>query len=156
MGAKVKPIPDDSRGATPYLCCRGATDAIAFYVRAFGAKVLEKIEMPGGMIGHAELKIGDAMFMMADECEYAKVKSPKSLGGTSVAMYIYVEDVDALMAKALAAGAKVLQPIEDKFYGDRSVLLEDPAGHQWGFATRKENLTPDEIKRRAAALHGSG
>ena len=154
MGEKVNPIPDDNRFATPYLMCKGAATALAFYEKAYGARVLEKIEMPGGVIGHAEVKIGDAFFMLAEECPMNGLKSPETLGGTSVTIHIYVEDVDALLARAVAAGAKVIQPIEDKFYGDRSVMLQDPCGHLWGFASRKENLTFDEIKKRSAALYG--
>lgn len=156
MAASVKPIPDECRGATPYLTCKGAAAALAFYEKAFGAKTLERIDMPGGLLGHAEVKIGDAMFMMADECEHSPMKSPQSLGGTSVSVYIYVQDVDALVAQAAAAGAQVIQAPEDKFYGDRSAMLRDPYGHLWGFASRKENLTFDEVRARAAKMFGGG
>ncbi len=154
MSAKVNPIPTGYEGATPYICCKGAAAAIEFYKKAFGAEEIGRLDVPGGLIGHAEIKIGRAIVMMADEYPDMGFLSPKSIGGTPVQIYVYVPDVDALAQRATAAGAKVLRPVADQFYGDRSVHLEDPFGHRWGFATRIEDLTPEEIERRAKAKFG--
>ena len=152
---RVKAIPDAYRGAIPYLCCNGAANAIDFYKNAFGAVELNRIEAPGGMIGHAEVRIGDdAIVMLADEYPQMGFRSPQSIGGTPTLVAIYVPDVDAFDRRARAAGAKVLRPVADQFYGDRSVSYEDPFGHRWTFATHIEDLTPEEIGRRAAAMHG--
>jgi len=152
----VKPIPDGYRGVTPYLSIEGAAKAIEFYERAFGAGELFRLVAPGGKIGHAEINIGDFPIMLADPCEEEKFRSPQSLGGSAVGLHLYVEDVDALFARALAAGAKAIKPVQDQFYGDRSGTLEDPFGHLWFLASRKEDLTPDEIKQRAEALFKQG
>lgn len=157
MAGSVQKIPDAYRGATPYLICKGAAQAIDFYKQAFGATELFRLGAPGGAIGHAEIRIGkDAIVMLADECPDMGAKGPQSIGGTPVRMYVYVEDVDALARQAAAAGAKVIRPVADQFYGDRSVMLEDPFGHQWGFATHVEDVSPEEIDRRAAALFSGG
>lgn len=148
----VKPIPDGYEGITPYLICRNAEAAIDFYKRAFGAEELFRIG-GGGMIGHAEMKIGKAVFMLADEFP-PMAQSPETVGGSPVSMYIYVEDVDAFCAKAVEEGLEVLKPVADQFYGDRSGHFKDPFGHLWGFATHKEDLTPDELNERAKAAHG--
>jgi PhnB protein len=154
MASKAKPIPDDSTGATPYLSVKGASDAIEFYENAFGATEIFRIADATGKVGHAELKIGKALVMIADEFPEEGHLAPKSLGGTPVAIHIYVEDVDALAKRAVAAGATIKKQPEDQFYGDRVARLEDPFGHAWLFATRKEDVTPDEMKKRAAALFG--
>ena len=155
MSSKVKPIPDAYRGATPYLICRGASDAIEFYKKAFGATETFRLAAPGGKIGHAEIRIGKhAIVMIADEHPDMGARSPQTIGGTPVSVYIYVEDVDAVARQAEAAGAKLLRPVADQFYGDRSVHLEDPFGHRWGFATHKEDLSFEEIKKRAASRFG--
>lgn len=148
----VKPIPDGYHSVTPYLSIKGAAEAIEFYKRAFGAVELFRLAASGGEIGHAEIRIGDSAIMMADPCETSAFRSPEALGGSSVGLHIYVEDVDTLFARAVNAGAKVVRPVQDQFYGDRTGTLEDPFGHVWFLATRKEELTPDEIARRAAAL----
>jgi PhnB protein len=155
MAGNVKPIPDAYRAATPYLICKGAGQAIEFYKKAFGAVELYRLEAPGGQIGHAEIRIGkDAIIMLADECPQMGARSPQTLGGTAVSVYVYVEDVDALVRQAAAAGATIRRPVENQFYGDRSVHLEDPFGDSWGFATHIEDVSPEEIGRRAAAKFG--
>jgi PhnB protein len=150
---KIKPIPDQYRGATPYLCVSDGAQAMEFYQRAFGAKEIMRMAMPNGKLGHAEVKIGDAPIMLADEHPEMNFRSPKSIGGTPVNIVVYVKDVDALVKQAEAAGAKVLRPPADQFYGDRMASLEDPFGHSWSFATHIEDVSPDEMERRAAALH---
>jgi len=152
---KAKPIPDGYEGATPYLHCRDAAGAIKFYKQAFGAKERMRMEMPTGRIGHAEIKIGGAAIMLADEFPDMGVLGPQSIGGSSVTVLLYVRNVDALVRRAVAAGAKVLSPVADQFYGDRNCKLRDPFGHVWMFATRKENLTPKEQLKRADALFGN-
>ncbi len=155
MSDKVKPIPDAYPGATPYLICRGAADAIEFYKKAFGATERGRLDAPGGRVGHAEIKIGnDAIIMLADECPDMGAKSPQTIGGTPVSIYIYVEDVDALAKRAEAAGAKIKRPVANQFYGDRSVHLEDPFGHSWGFATHIEDVSMEEMKKRMKAQFG--
>jgi len=151
MPAAVNPIPDTYPGATPYLICRGAAQAIDFYKKAFSAVERGRLDGPGGKIGHAEISIGKAIIMLADEHPDMDALSPQTIGGTPVRMYVYVEDVDALARQAEAAGAKILRPVADQFYGDRSVQLEDPFGHRWGFATHIEDVSMDELKRRMAA-----
>jgi PhnB protein len=151
MAAKVKSIPDEYRGATPYLCVKGAATAIDFYKNAFGAREVMRIAMDEGKIGHAELRVGDAPFMLADEFPEMNFRSPQSIGGTPVNVLIYVDDVDALVKRAESAGAKVLRQPEDQFYGDRMATLEDPYGHSWSFATHIEDVSPDEMRKRAAA-----
>jgi PhnB protein len=151
MAAKVKSIPDEYRGATPYLCVKGAATAIDFYKNAFGAREVMRVPMGEGKIGHAELRVGDAPFMLADEFPEMNFRSPQSIGGTPVNVLIYVDDVDALVKRAESAGAKVLRQPEDQFYGDRMATLEDPYGHSWSFATHIEDVSPDEMRKRAAA-----
>ena len=146
----VKPIPPGYHSITAYLCIDGASAAIDFYKRAFGAKERLRMDAPGGKIGHAELVIGDSAFMLADEFPEMNFRGPRSGTGSSVNMHLYVRDVDATFARAIVQGAKVLRAIEDKFYGDRSGSLEDPFGHVWHLATHKEDLTPAEMKRRGA------
>ena len=154
MANTVKAIPEGSEGATPYLAIKGAADAIEFYKKAFGATETLRIPGPDGRIGHAEIVIGKAKIMLADEHPAINFLSPRTLGGTAVQIHIYVEDVDALAAKAEAAGAKVLRPVADQFYGDRTGGFEDPFGHCWHFATHKEDMSTDELQRRAAAAGG--
>ncbi|MGO9258262.1 MAG: VOC family protein [Bryobacteraceae bacterium] len=147
-------VPKGYQGATPYLCCRHAADAIQFYSKAFGAKEGYRLADPSGKIGHAEIRIGEALLMLSDEFPELGVRSPLALGGTPVSVHIYVEDVDALAGRAAGAGAKVLRPPESQFYGDRVVKLEDPFGHVWIFATHLEDVPEDEIRLRAAKLFG--
>jgi len=153
MSIGVKAIPDGYEGVTPYLICRNAEAAIEFYKKAFGAEELFRIGQPG-MVGHAELKIGNAVIMMADEHPDMGAVSPESLSGTPVHLMIYVEDVDAFTGKAIAAGVEVLRPVSDQFYGDRSGQFKDPFGHIWAFATHKEDVSPEEMNARAAAMYG--
>jgi PhnB protein len=152
VAKKVNPIPENMRGATPYLYVRNAVAAIDFYKRAFGAKELSRMEAPPGMIGHAELKVGTALFMLSDEYEQMGLKSPQSYGGSPVSISLYVKNVDTFVEQAAAAGATILRPVADQFYGDRSGKLEDPFGHTWMIATHRENVSPKEMKKRAAAL----
>ena len=153
MSNGVKAIPAGYEGVTPYLICRNAEAAIEFYKKAFGAEELFRIGEPG-MVGHAELKIGNAIVMMADEHPEMGVVSPQSLGGTPVQLMIYVEDVDSFTEKAVAAGLEVIRPLADQFYGDRSGQFKDPFGHVWAFATHIEDVSPDEMNTRAAAMYG--
>ena len=152
----VKPIPDGYHSVTPYLSIKGAAEAIEFYKLAFSATELFRLVAPSGVIGHAEIKIGDSHIMLADSCEEIGFRSPKTLGGSSVGLLVYIEDVDALFAQAVAAGAKVVKPVQDQFYGDRSGTLEDPFGHLWFLATHREDLTLEEINKRAEALFKHG
>ena len=152
MSGKVKAIPEGYEGATPYLIIKGAANASEFYKKAFGATEIMRIPAPGGTVGHAEIKIGNAIIMLADEFPEMNHKSPQSFGGTPVSMMVYVQDVDTFIQRAVAAGAKALTPVENKFYGDRSGSLEDPFGHQWHFATHVEDVSPDEMAKRAAAF----
>jgi len=148
----VKPIPDCYHSVTPYLMIKGASEAIEFYKQAFDAIEIFRLPRPNGQIGHAEIKIGDSSIMLADPCEQGAFSSPQSLGGSSVALYVYVADVDGQFAQAVRAGAKEIKPVQDQFYGDRTGTLEDPFGHIWFFATHKEDIAPEEISRRAEAL----
>lgn len=154
MASKVKPIPDGHHTVTPYLILSNAAKGIEFYKSAFGATELMRIDAPGGKVGHAELQLGDSRIMLADEHPEMGARSPQTIGGTPVTLAVYVEDVDAVAKRALAAGAKVLKPVKDQFYGDRSGTFTDPFGHQWTIATHKEDVSPQEIERRAAAMFG--
>ena len=156
MSSKAKPIPDDYHRLTPHLCVKDARRAIEFYKKAFGATESMRLEQPDGRIGHAELRLGEARIMLADEFPEMNVRSPQSLGGSPVILYLYVEDVDEFAGRAVAAGAKLMQPVEDKFYGDRSGSLMDPFGHVWTVATHKEDVSVEEMRKRAAALFGGG
>jgi PhnB protein len=152
MASKAKPIPDGFEGATPYLCCKDAARAIDFYKKAFGATEVMRMAEPGGRIGHAEIKIGAALIMLADEHPDFGAISPQSLGGTPVTIHVYVQNVDALVSQAAAAGAKVERPPTDQFYGDRSATLSDPCGHRWMLATHKEDVSPEEMRKRYTAM----
>jgi PhnB protein len=152
MKGETKPIPDDYRGATPYLCVNGAARALDFYKQAFGAREVMRMPHPDGRIGHAEIRIGDAPIMLADEFPEMDFRSPTSLGGTPVNLFIYVADVDRVVSQAESAGAKVTRPVADQFYGDRVGVLKDPFGHSWSFATHIEDVSPEELKRRAAEM----
>jgi PhnB protein len=136
------------------MCVDGASSAIDFYAKVFGATERMRMPEPDGRIGHAELLIGDSLIMLSDEFPELGVRSPKSLGGTSVTLSVYVEDVDGVFDRALQEGATVLRPIADQFYGDRSGTLEDPFGHRWSVATHIEDVSPEEMARRAAASTG--
>ena len=148
----VKPIPEGYRGVTPYLFVRAAAQAIDFYKKVFGA--IETVRMPGpdGRIMHAEIKIGDSIVMLADENPHAGVMSPQTVGGFSVGLHVYCEDVDAVVKKAVDNGAKSLRPVKNQFYGDRSGSLLDPFGHMWSVATHVEDVTPEEMRKRMSAM----
>jgi len=147
----TKPIPDGYHTATPYLIIKNATKAIEFYKQAFGAKETMRFPGPDGKIGHAEIRVGDSAIMMADEFPEKGVRSPESFGGSPVMILLYVEDVDAVTARAIAAGAKSVRPVQDQFYGDRSGTIADPFGHVWTISTHKEDVSPEEMQRRMAA-----
>ena len=151
MSAAVKPIPEGYHSVTPYLIFNGASDAIAFYKKALGAKEIMRMDAPGGRVGHAELQIGDSRIMLADEHPELQALSPKTIGGSPVTLHLYVENVDAAVERAIAAGATLVRPVADQFYGDRTGGIEDPFGYRWFIATHKEDLTMEEIRRRAAA-----
>jgi PhnB protein len=151
MTSKPKPIPDGYHTATPYLIVKGAAQAIEFYKKAFGATELMRMPQPGGKIGHAEIKIGESPIMLADESPDVGARSPQSIGGSPVSIMLYVEDVDRIFSQAVAAGAKVKRPVADQFYGDRTGGIEDPFGHLWYIATHKEDVSPEEMRKRAAA-----
>ena len=155
MKKKVRPTPKGYHAVTPYLSVKGAASAIAFYKKAFGAKEIMRMPGPGGTIGHAEIQIGDSRIMLADEYPEMNFRSPQAFGGTPVAISLYVQDVDRVVKKAIAGGAKVLRPVTDQFYGDRSGSLEDPFGHVWHVATHKEDIPMKELKKRAAAMDAS-
>jgi PhnB protein len=147
----VNPIPEGYHAITPYLCIKGAASAIEFYKRALGATETMRMPHPDGRVAHAELKIGTAKIMLADEFPEMGVLSPTTIGGTPVTLHMYVQDVDALVTKATAEGLKVLRPVQDQFYGDRGGKFEDPYGHHWWIATHKEDVAPEEMAKRAAA-----
>lgn len=156
----VKPIPEGYHTATPYLIIKGAADAIEFYKQAFGAAELFRFPAPDGKIGHAEIKIGDSPIMLADEYPDMGYKGPKSLGGSPVSLMIYVEDVDTIFNRAVGEGATVKEAVSDKFYGDRIGTLVDPFGHIWHVSTHKEDVSLEEMEKRAqaasAGASGSG
>jgi PhnB protein len=153
MPAKVKPVPDGYHTITPYLSVNGATAAIEFYKKAFGAREVLKLAQPDGRVGHAELQIGESRIMLADEFPQMEFRSPSAIGGTPVHLHMYVENVDAVVNQAVAAGAKLLRPVQDQFYGDRLGTVADPYGHVWHVSTHKEDLSMDELRKRAAAKH---
>ena len=148
----VKPVPEGYHTATPYLYVRGGVKALDFYKKAFGATELMRMEGPGGSIGHAEIKIGDSPIMLADESPEMGARSPESYGGSAVGLMLYVPNVDETVKRAVGAGAKLDRTVEDKFYGDRMGSIIDPFGHIWYIATHVEDVSPDEMKRRAEAM----
>ena len=152
MAGKVKPIPEGFNAVTPYLIVKGAADAIEFYKKIFGATERMRMPAPDGKIGHAEIQIGDSIIMLADESPEADARSPRTVGGSPVSLLLYVENVDRTVDRAVAAGAKILRPVEDKFYGDRMGGIEDPFGHLWYVGTHIEDVSPEEMKRRMEAL----
>jgi PhnB protein len=147
----TKPIPDGYHAITPYLIVSGGAKALEFYGRAFGAIERERMQDPSGKIRHAEIRIGDSCVMLADEHPEIGALGPATIGGSPVSIHLYVEDVDAVVSRAVAAGARLTRPVADQFYGDRVGGITDPFGHRWFIATHKEDLTNDEIHRRAAA-----
>jgi len=155
MSDTVQPIPDKYKAAMPYLRIKNAAAAIDFYKQAFGAVETERIMMPDGRVGHALMAVGEALFMLSDEFAESGINGPQSLGGTSVGIMFYVVDVDAVVGKAVACGGKLLRPVADQFYGDRSGQVLDPFGHLWMIATHKEDVSGEEMRKRAAALFGA-
>ena len=153
--ADVKPIPEGYHSLTPYLIIDGAAQALEFYKTAFGATELFRMEHEG-KIGHAEMKIGDSPFMLADEQPQMGFRGPKAIGGTPVSLMIYVDDVDTTFKQALEAGGVEMKPLQDQFYGDRSGTLTDPFGHVWTVATHKEDVSPEEIDKRLKAMAAGG
>jgi PhnB protein len=153
MNESAKVIPEGYHSINPYLVVRNAARAIDFYKKAFGAEERFRMQGPDGKsIVHADLKIGDSTFMLAEESAEMKAHSPESIGGSPVSMYVYVKDVDAVFNQAVSAGATVLNPVKDQFYGDRSGYLRDPFGHLWSIATHKKDLSPDELRKAGEAF----
>jgi len=150
--SKVNFIPKGYHAVTPYLCVKGAAQAIEFYKRAFGAKEIMRMPGPNGTIGHAEIQINNCRIMLADEFPEMNFRSPQAFGGTPVGINLYVKNVDAIAKRVVAAGAKLLRPVADQFYGDRSCSVEDPFGHVWHIATHVKDVSMREMKKRAAAL----
>jgi PhnB protein len=149
----VKAQPDGYHAVTPYLVVKGAAGAIEFYKKVFGAKELFRLGGPDGKVGHAELTIGDSVIMLADEAPQMGALAPPTIGGSPVRILLYVDNVDEVVPRAVAAGAKIVRPVADQFYGDRAGGIEDPYGHYWHVATHKEDVSPEEMSRRAASLH---
>ena len=152
----VKPIPEGYHSITPYLGIDKAAEAIEFYKKAFDAMEVMRLDRPDGKIGHAELRIGDSAIMMASPCGQMSFGSPEKEHPTSVCLHLYVKDVDQQFAQAIKAGGIVVSEPKDQFYGDRSGTLKDPFGHMWFLATRKEDLTVEEIRQRAADMFKQG
>jgi PhnB protein len=147
----VKPIPEGYHTLTPYLAVEDAAEAIEYYKEAFGAKERVRMDTPDGKIGHAELEVGDALLMLSDPFPQASTRPPKELGGTSASVFMYVEDVDAVVKKAVKAGATVTMEVADQFWGDRFGTVTDPFGHVWSIATHVEDVPPEEMAERAKA-----
>lgn len=154
MTSKAKPVPEDYSTVTPYLTVKDAASAIAFYTNVFGAKELMRLAEPDGRIGHAEIQIGNSQIMISDEYPEIDVLGPQSRGGSTVGLHLYVEDVDEVFDKAVAAGAMVIRPVSDEFYGDRSGKLADPFGHVWFVSTRQEKVSAEEVQKRYEELKG--
>lgn len=154
MAGKVKPIPEGYGSITPYLVVNDAAGAIEFYKKAFGATELCRMGAPGGKVGHAEIRIGNRVVMLADEHPEVGALSPQHYGGTPVSLLLYVEEVDKVVKGAVDLGARLQRPVQDQFYGDRSGTIFDPFGHQWTIATHKEDVTPEEMEKRMSAMAG--
>ncbi len=152
MSSEVKPIPDGYHVLTPYFIVKGADKAIEFYKKVFGAIELFRLGGPDGRIGHAELLIGDSHLMLADESLERGARSPQTIGGSPVLLLIYVEHVDEVVKGAIAAGAKLVRPVENQFYGDRAGGIEDPFGHHWHVATHVEDVPAEEMAKRSAEM----
>jgi uncharacterized glyoxalase superfamily protein PhnB len=144
---KVKPIPDGMHSVTPHLICAGAADAIEFYKKAFGAVDLGRLPGPKGRLMHAAIRIGDSTVMLVDEMPEWGAFGPKSLKGSPVTIHLYVQDVDASVARVVAAGAKITMPLDDMFWGDRYCKVEDPFGHHWSIATHVREVSPEEMQQ---------
>jgi len=155
MTAKIQPVPAGYHTATPYLVIKGAAKAIDFYKAAFGATELVRLDTPDGNLMHAEIKIGDSPIMLCDECPDWNALSPLTIGGTAVSIVLYVTDVDTVVSRAVAAGAALVMPVADQFWGDRMGTVVDPFGHKWSLATHVEDVSPEEISKRARDLFGN-
>jgi PhnB protein len=153
--ADVRPTPEGYHSVTPYLFIKGAASAIDFYKNVFGATELMRMPGPNGQIMHAELRIGDSIVMLSDENPQMSALSPQSLGGTAAGLNVYIADVDAVTQKAVDAGAKIVRPVKDQFYGDRSGTLIDPFGHMWSVATHVEDVSPEEMQKRMSQAAGA-
>ena len=147
--SKVHYIPEGYNSITPYLVIKGAAKAIEYYKNVFGATEVVRMNGPDGKVGHAELQIGDSRFMLADENPAMGNRSAETIGASPVSLYVYMPDCDQIVQKAVAQGAKILKPVEDQFYGDRSGFFQDPFGHLWGVATHKEDVSQEEMAERA-------
>lgn len=147
MDQKVEPIPKDMHTITPHIVCAGASEAIAFYIKAFGATEMARMPTPEGKLMHAMIKIGDSNIMLVDEMPEWKALGPKSLKGTPVTLHMYVADADAAFKRAIDAGATSIMPVEETFWGDRYGVLQDPFGHQWSIATHVRDRTPEEMQK---------
>ena len=152
---RVKAIPEGMHTVSPHLVCDGAADALEFYKQAFGAVEMMRLAGPSGKLMHASFKIGDSILMLADEFPSHNSLGPKSRGGTSVTLHVYVEDADAAAKRAVDAGAKLVMPVSEMFWGDRYGQVEDPFGHRWSLATRVKNMTPAEIQKAMPKAMGS-
>lgn len=150
----VKAIPEGYPQLSPYIIVDGAAKAIEFYAKVFDATERMRLEGPDGKVGHAEIQIGDGVVMLSDEHPEMGMLGPKSIGGTATTLGLYVDDVDAVVARALENGATALREVQDQFYGDRAGQFLDPFGHRWSVATHIEDVTPEEMQRRAAAMMG--
>jgi PhnB protein len=155
MNSPVKTIPDGYAAATPYLTISGASEAIEFYKKAFGATERMRLADPGGRIMHAEIQVGDAVLMLHEEMPDWPARSPTTIGDTGSSVMLYVPDVDAFVARAVEAGAQLTMPVQTQFYGDRTGNIVDPFGHKWLIATHVEDVSPEEVGRRAAQMFGS-
>lgn len=156
MSNPVRPIPEGYHSVTPYLILKNAAKAIDFYCKVFSATVLTRMVAPDGKVGHAELQIGDSRIMLADENDACHARSPLTIGDTGVYLALYVGDVDAVVDRAVAAGATLLMEVKDQFYGDRSGTFVDPDGHKWTVATHIEDVPPEEMDRRAKEFFAGG
>jgi len=154
MSGTVKAIPDGYHSVTPFLIIPGgkASQALDFYQRAFGAKEVMRMPRPDGRIAHAEIQLGDSRIMLCDEDSKMEAYGPSHYGGSPITLYVYLKDVDAHTKQATAGGAKVIRPLEDQFYGDRTAALEDPFGHRWHFATHIRDVSNEELKQHMRTL----
>ena len=155
--SKVHYIPEGFNSVTPYLVIKGAAEAIEYYKNVFGATVVVRMDGPNGTVGHAELQIGDSRIMLADENPSMGQghTSATSMGGSPVSLYVYVPDCDKVIDKAVAGKAKILKPVQDQFYGDRSGFIRDPFGHFWGIATHKEDVSAEEMNERMKKMQAA-
>jgi PhnB protein len=156
MTHQVKPVPEGFHTVTPHLVIKGAAEAIEFYKKAFDAEEISKLPGPDGRLMHGAVKIGDSIVFLVDEAPEWGSRGPQSLGGTPVGIHLYVKDVDAVFERAVAAGVTVKMPVENMFWGDRYGVVTDPFGHNWSLASRREDLTPDQIAKNAEAVFAKG